>query len=122
MSIKIVSERTKFGLNGAIKAGHIPGKCPLGYYRDKDKTLKIDNSTKDIVVRIFEMYLEGKSYQTIVNILNKEKVLYPEVKHWIDSSINRIINNKIYIWVIMKDTNMIMIEKQNYLWMLYLLL
>ena len=97
LEIEIVSESTKFGLNGAIKAGHIPGKCPLGYYRDKDKTLKNDNSTKDVVVRIFEMYLEGKSYQTIVNILNKEKVLYPEVKHWIDSSINRIINNKIYM-------------------------
>ena len=97
LEIEIVSERTKFGLNGAIKAGHIPGKCPLGYYRDKDKTLKNDNSTKDVVVRIFEMYLEGKSYQTIANILNKEKVLYPEVKHWIDSSINRIINNKIYM-------------------------
>lgn len=97
LEIEIVSERTKFGLNGAIKAGHIPGKCPLGYYRDKDKTLKNDNSTKDVVVRIFEMYLDGKSYQTIVNILNKEKVLYPEVKHWIDSSINRIINNKIYM-------------------------
>jgi len=97
LEIEIVSERTKFGLNGVIKAGHIPGKCPLGYYRDKDKTLKIDNSTKDIVVWIFEMYLEGKSYQTIANILNKEKVLYPEVKHWIDSSVNRIINNKIYM-------------------------
>ena len=97
LEIEIVSERTKFGLNGAIKAGHIPGKCPLGYYRDKDKTLKIDNTTKDVVVRIFEMYLEGKSYQTIANILNKEKVLYPEVNHWIDSSINRIINNKIYM-------------------------
>ena len=97
LEIEIVSERTKFGLNGAIKAGHIPGKCPLGYYRAQDKTLKIDNATKDIVVRIFEMYLEGKSYQTIANILNKEKVLYPEVKHWIDSSINRIINNKIYM-------------------------
>ena len=97
LEIEIVSERTKFGLNGAIKAGHIPGKCPIGYYRDKDKTLKIDNSTKDVVVKIFEMYLEGKSYQTIANILNKEKVLYPEVKHWIDSSINRIINNKIYM-------------------------
>lgn len=95
LEIEIVSERRKFGLNGAIKAGHIPGKCPIGYYRDK--TLKIDNSTKDVVVRIFEMYLEGKSYQTIANILNKEKVLYPEVKHWIDSSINRIINNKIYM-------------------------
>ena len=75
LEIEIVSERTKFGLNGAIKAGHIPGKCPLGYYRDKDKKLKIDNSTKDIVIRIFEMYLEGKSYQAISNILNKERVL-----------------------------------------------
>ena len=97
LEIEIVSERTKFGLNGAIKAGHIPGKCPLGYYRDKDKTLKIDNTTKDVVLRIFELYLEGKSYQTIANIFNKEKVLYPNEKHWIDSTINRIINNKIYI-------------------------
>lgn len=97
LEIEIVSERTKFGLNGAIKSGHIPGKCPLGYYRDKDKTLKIDNSTKDIVIRIYEMYLEGKSYQTIANILNKEKVLYPEKKHWIDSTIDRTINNKIYM-------------------------
>ena len=93
LEIEIVSERTKFGLNGAIKAGHIPGKVPLGYYRDKDKTLKIDSVTKDIVIRIFEMYLEGKSYQAISNILNKERVLYPEKKHWVDSSINRIINN-----------------------------
>ncbi len=97
LEIEIVSERRKFGLNGAMKAGHIPGKCPLGYYRNKDKTLKIDNTTKDVVVRIFEMYLEGKSYQTIANILNKEKVLYPEVKLLIDSSINRIINNKKYV-------------------------
>ncbi len=97
LEIEIVSERTKFGLNGAIKAGHIPGKCPLGYYRDKDKTLKIDNTTKDIVLRIFELYLEGKSYQSICNIFNKEKVLYPQVKKWIDSSVTRIINNKIYM-------------------------
>ena len=80
LEIEIVSERTKFGLNGAIKAGYIPGKCPLGYYRAPDKTLKIDNTTKDIVLRIFELYLEGKSYQTIANILNQEKVLYPQVK------------------------------------------
>ena len=95
LEIEIVSERTKFGLNGAIKAGHIPGKCPLGYYRDKDKKLKIDNSTKDIVIRIFEMYLEGKSYQAISNILNKERVLGKA--NWCDSTIDRMINNKIYM-------------------------
>ena len=97
LEIEIVSERTKFGLNGAIKAGHIPGKVPLGYYRDTDKTLKVDVTTKDIVLRIFELYLEGKSYQTISNILNEEKVISPNDKKWCDSTIDRIINNKIYI-------------------------
>ena len=80
-----------------MKAGHIPGKVPLGYYRDTDKTLKVDVTTKDIVLRIFELYLEGKSYQTISNILNKEKVLSPNNKKWCDSTIDRIINNKIYM-------------------------
>ena len=97
LEIEIVSERTKFGLNGAIKAGHIPGKVPLGYYRDTDKTLKVDVTTKDIVLRIFELYLEGKSYQTISNILNDEKILSPNNKKWCDSTIDRIINNKIYM-------------------------
>lgn len=97
LEIEIVSERTKFGLNGAIKSGHIPGKCPFGYYRDTDKTLKINNSTKDLVVRIFEMYLEGKSFQAIANILNSEKITSPTKKKWCDSTIDRIINNKIYI-------------------------
>ena len=97
LEIEIVSERTKFGLNGAIKAGHIPGKVPLGYYRDIDKTLKVDVTTKDIVLRIFELYLEGKSYQSISNILNQEKVLSPNNKKWCDSTIDRIINNKIYM-------------------------
>ena len=97
LEIEIVSERTKFGLNGAIKVGHIPGKVPLGYYRDTDKTLKVDVTTKDIVLRIFELYLEGKSYQAISNILNEEKVLSPNNKKWCDSTIDRIINNKIYM-------------------------
>ena len=70
LEIEIVSERTKFGLGGAIKAGHIPGVCPFGYYRDTDKTIKIDNSTKDIVIRIYQMYLEGKSYQQILSLIH----------------------------------------------------
>ena len=97
LEIEIVSERTKFGLGGAIKAGHIPGNCPLGYYRDKDKVMKIDLSTSKVIERIFELYLEGKSYQQIANLFNQEKVLYPEKKKWTDSVIEKIINNRIYI-------------------------
>lgn len=97
LEIEIVSERTKFGMNGAIKAGHIPGPCPLGYYRDSDKCLKVDNSTKDIVIRIFEMYVSGKSTWQISQIFNDEKILYPEKKKWTDSMISRILGNRIYI-------------------------
>ena len=95
LEIEIVSERTKFGLTGAIKSGHIPGLCPLGYTRDKTRKMIIDESTKDIVLRIFNMHLEGKSYQTIANILNEEEVLKP--KKWEDSTVEYIINNEIYV-------------------------
>ena len=95
LEIEIVSERTKFGLNGAIKSGHLPGKIPLGYKKDINKKTVIDETTKDIVIRIFNMYLEGKSYQQISNILNKEKVLYP--KKWRDTTIMGMIDNRVYI-------------------------
>ena len=95
LEIEIVSERTKFGLTGAIKCGHIPGTCPLGYKRDETKKVIIDETTKDIIIRIFNLYLQGKSYQTIANILNEEKVLSP--MKWKDSKIEKIINNRIYV-------------------------
>ena len=95
VEIEIVSERTKFGLNGAIKSGHLPGIVPLGYKKDNNKKTIIDETTKDVVIRIFNMYLEGKSYQQISNTLNKEKVLYP--KHWRDTTIMKMIDNKVYM-------------------------
>ena len=95
LEIEIVSERTKFGLNGAIKSGHLPGIVPLGYKKDNNKKTVIDETTKDVVIRIFNMYLEGKSYQQISNTLNKEKVLVP--KHWRDTTIMKMIDNKVYM-------------------------
>jgi len=70
------------------------GNTPLGYKRNSAKEMVIDETTKDVVIRVFNMYLEGKSYQTIANILNDEKVLAP--KKWDDSTIEKMINNKIY--------------------------
>ena len=88
LEIEIVSERTKFGLNGAIKSGHLPGKIPLGYKKDGNKKTIIDETTKDIVTRIFDMYLAGKSYQQISNIFKKEKLLAPKI--WYDSTIQTV--------------------------------
>jgi site-specific DNA recombinase len=97
LEIEVVSERTKFGMSGAIKAGHLPGTCPLGYYRDKDKKVRIDETTKDVVKRIFNMYLEGKSYYQISCILDEEGVLYPERNKWTEAAVRTIINNRIYV-------------------------
>ena len=69
--IERTSERTKVGMAGAIKKGHIPAVCPIGYKR-VDKKLVPDPLTKDIVIRIFNLYFEGNSYSTIANIFNKE--------------------------------------------------
>ena len=91
--IERTSERTKVGLAGAIKEGHIPGKNPLGYKRD-GKKLVIDPLTKDIVKRIYDLYFEGKSYSNIATIFNQEEVLGKT--NWRDTGILRIISNEIY--------------------------
>lgn len=91
--IERTSERTKIGLAGAIKQGHIPHVAPLGY-KHENKTLVIDYSTKDVVVKIYELYYEGYSYKKISNIFNEEKVLGKD--NWRDSTIQTILENEIY--------------------------
>lgn len=91
--IEKCSERTKFGMAGAIKNGHIPNRTGLGFKR-KNKKLVPDPLTKDIIVRIFDLYLEGKSHQAIANIYNKEKVLGKT--NWYDSTVQKILSNELY--------------------------
>ena len=91
--IERTSERTKIGLAGAIKVGHILHKAPLGY-KHKDKKLVIDYATKDVVIRIFNMYHDGLSYKKISNILNEEQILGKT--NWRDSTIVNLIENPIY--------------------------
>ena len=91
--IEKCSERTKFGMAGAIKNGHIPNRTGLGFKRE-NKKLVPDPLTKDIIVRIFDLYLEGKNHQAIANIYNKEKVLGKT--NWYDSTIQKILSNELY--------------------------
>ncbi len=91
--IERTSERTKVGLAGAIKKGHIPHQAPLGY-KHENKKLVIDHLTKDVVIRIFELYHKGMSYQKISTLFNKEQVLGKT--NWRDSSIVAILENEIY--------------------------
>lgn len=91
--IEKCSERTKFGMAGAINNGHIPNRTDLGFKRENKKLVPYP-LTKDIIVRIFDLYLEGKSHQAIANIYNKEKVLGKT--NWYDSTIQKILSNELY--------------------------
>ena len=91
--IERTSERTIIGLEGAIKQGHIPARAPLGY-KHIDKKLVPDPLTKDIVIKIYNLYFEGLTYNTIAKLFNKEKVL--DKTNWCDTGILKIISNVIY--------------------------
>lgn len=73
--IERTSERTKIGLEGAVKEGHLT-KVPFGYKRDVDgpdkKKVIIDPPNAKIVKRIFEIYLRGASCEETANIINDE--------------------------------------------------
>ena len=92
LEIERTSERTKFGMVGAIKSGHIPGVTPMGYKRD-NKRLVIDELTRDIIIQIFKLYSTGYSYQKIATKLNLEKTLN---RNWRDCMIMKVIDNVIY--------------------------
>ena len=93
LEIERTSERTKFGLVGAIKKGHIPSRAPLGYKRE-DKKLVINHIEEEVVKRIFNMYLEGESVCSICQTFNEENVLN---RHWATTTVDKLLSNQIYI-------------------------
>ena len=91
--IERTSERTKIGLSGAIKNGNVPSQTPLGFKRE-NKKLVPDPLTKDVIIKMYELYFKGNSYQKIKNIFNKEQILGRT--NWRDNTIKAMIENEIY--------------------------
>lgn len=95
LEIERTSERTKFGLIGAAKKGHLSGRPPLGYTKlDKSKDLIIDDIKAEVVRRIFRLYLDGLSVCSICKLFNQEEVLN---RHWSTTTADKILSNQLYI-------------------------
>lgn len=95
LEIERTSERTKFGLIGAAKKGHLSGKPPLGFKKEKDsKELIIDEVKADVVRRIFKLYLDGSSVCSICKLFNEEEVLN---RKWATTTVDKILSNQLYI-------------------------
>lgn len=115
---ELIRERTLIGVESAVNKGHFAGKPPLGYMNEiingnKAKSWVINKDEAKIVIEIFNLCLKGKTYAQISNIMNekypnliscyridkKTNERKPIYRHWKDSSISVIINNKRYIGI-----------------------
>ena len=95
LEIERTSERTKVGLVGAAKKGHLSGIPPIGYKKiENSKEICIDELKADVIKRIFRMYLDGSSVCSICKIFNEEKVLN---RYWATTTVDKTLSNQIYI-------------------------
>lgn len=93
LEIERTSERTKFGMFGAVKKGHFVGRAPIGYDKT-DKKLVINDLESEVIKRIFDLYIKGTAANAITKLLNEEKILN---RKWIPTLVDRILSNEIYI-------------------------
>ena len=94
--IRRLSERVKFGLQQAIKNGHILGNGLYGYKKKKNKLIIIPEEAS-IIKSIYEMYYYDKySLNKIATILNAKKISKDQKNTWSSVTISRIISNPKY--------------------------
>lgn len=108
------SKKMRTSLKASKKSGNFIGKiAPYGYLKDPDDGHKliVDKDAANIVKRIFNLALKGKSKQEIIEELSNNHILTPSVylkeKHgikvskisdkWNTKMLDSILKNKTYI-------------------------
>ena len=93
---KEIGNRTKRGLEEAVRQGKYPNKAPLGYIKNEDGFLTIDPVMSLVIKDIFELYLNGMSMNAIAKKFEKENRFNKQNTKWDEGKILKIINNPIY--------------------------
>lgn len=97
--IRRLSERVKFGMNEAIKNGHILGNNLLYGYRKDKKTNKlyIIEEESRVVKRLFTLYgIENYSLNKIAKLFNSEGIETVQNKKWCIATLSRMLKNPKY--------------------------
>ncbi len=93
---KEIGNRTKRGLEEAVRQGKYPTQVPLGYIRDEEGFLTIDPVSSIVIKDIFELYANGMSMNAIAEKFEKEKRFNKKNTRWREDKILKIISNPIY--------------------------
>ena len=87
----------------AIRGFWVSTYAPFGYRKvsvqdgaKKRPKLKLDPPADSVIRRIFQMALQGKSTLDITKTLNGEGIPTSTGKHWLKSTVHRILSNEAY--------------------------
>ena len=94
-----ISENTAWGIRSKFQQGipHINAQVLLGYDKDSDGSLIINEEQAAVVRRIYRMYLEGYTLGAISRELNEDCI--PGVRgeaKWCANTVSRILANEKY--------------------------
>jgi len=93
-----LSENTKWGIARQFESGRVLVNTTrfLGYDKNEDGELIINEEQAELVRRVFREYLEGKSYNAIARLMKDGiKTVTGNIKWW-DSTISGMLENEKY--------------------------
>jgi site-specific DNA recombinase len=93
----MIRQRTQMGLQElAAKLKWPNDSAPLGYELDSEAKLTIVESERDLVVEIFELYIEKRSMPEVALILNERGIKTQDGGKWTPRAVGDILKNEIY--------------------------
>ena len=93
-----LAERISFGYEQKTREGNYTntnGVYGYDYIRGQQKLI-VNDIEKELVNRVFDLYIDGNSYFKIANKFNKENIPTKRNGHWAAATIKSIINNPLY--------------------------
>lgn len=96
---RIQSDNTRWGIQRQFESGRVLVNTTrfLGYDKNEDGELVINEEEAELVRRVFREYLEGKSYVAIAKGLMKDKIkTVTGGERWWDSTISGMLSNEKY--------------------------
>ena len=95
-----ISENSAWGIRSKFQQGipHLNTNSLLGYDKDENGNLVINEDQAVIVRRVYREFLEGWSTSEIANHLNAEGVLGVRgVAKWVSTTIERMLKNEVHV-------------------------
>lgn len=92
---ELITQRSKMGHRARAMEHKWPNDSPpVGYNKDNDGRLQIDERESEIVNCIFDEYIQRKSMPSVVEYLNEGVDTHNQ---WTKNDVNKVLKNKLYI-------------------------